>query len=144
MATSQRLSRGFHRLALFLAAVPLLVGGWFAVLTAKDEARIALYKHQQLVCAHEHIAQAPAAHPPKGLLSDEDVGFPLSLKGVGCSGNENETVTYEEARNPPGFNWFATFTSTLMPSMAITLALSLAVYGIVRTIGWVIGGFAAS
>jgi hypothetical protein len=26
MATSQRLSRGFHRLALFLAAIPLLVG----------------------------------------------------------------------------------------------------------------------
>jgi hypothetical protein len=30
MATTQRLSRGFHRLALFLAAIPMLVGivGW--------------------------------------------------------------------------------------------------------------------
>jgi len=27
MANAQRLSRGFHRLAVFLAAIPLLVGG---------------------------------------------------------------------------------------------------------------------
>jgi len=28
--------------------------------------------------------------------------------------------------------------------LAMTLAVSLAVYGLVRAIGWVIGGFAAS
>ena len=30
MSTAQRVSRGFHRLALFLAAIPLLVGGAIA------------------------------------------------------------------------------------------------------------------
>jgi hypothetical protein len=28
-----------------------------------------------------------------------------------------------------------------MPSMAITLAVTLVLYGVVRAIGWVIGGF---
>ena len=33
-----RISRGFHRLALFLAAIPLLVGGYFSVIYAVGEA----------------------------------------------------------------------------------------------------------
>jgi hypothetical protein len=33
-----RISRGFHRLALFLAAIPLLVGGYFSVVYAVGEA----------------------------------------------------------------------------------------------------------
>ena len=33
-----RIRRGFHRLALFLAAIPLLVGGYFSVIYAVREA----------------------------------------------------------------------------------------------------------
>ena len=40
--------------------------------------------------------------------------------------------------------WWANFSKALGVSLAITLAASLAVYGVVRAIGWVIGGFAAS
>ena len=40
--------------------------------------------------------------------------------------------------------WWANFSKALGTSLAITLAASLAVYGVVRAIGWVIGGFAAS
>jgi hypothetical protein len=36
MSTSQRVSRGFHRLALFLAAIPLLIGGYFSTMAAPD------------------------------------------------------------------------------------------------------------
>jgi len=66
----QRLSRGFHRLGLSLAAIPLLVVG----------------------CAF--IAGDPGAD--------------------------------------------------LLPTLAITLAISLVVYCVIRAIGWVISGFMAS
>jgi hypothetical protein len=42
MSTSQRVSRGFHRLGLFLAAILLLVGGTLSVIYALDEAGPAL------------------------------------------------------------------------------------------------------
>jgi hypothetical protein len=38
MAISQRLSRGFHRLALFSAVIPLLVGGYLSAVYAVGEA----------------------------------------------------------------------------------------------------------
>jgi hypothetical protein len=144
MSTSQRVSRGFHRLALFLAAIPLLVGGLLSVYVAYPVVSHGLDQHQRLVCAHEHLDLAPAAHAPKGTLSDEDIGLPLSLKEVGCSDNGNETVSYEEARNPPDFNWLTVLGLAMVPLMSITLILTLAVYALVRAIGWVIGGFTAS
>jgi hypothetical protein len=52
---------------------------------------------------------------------------------------------FGEARAPPSsFNWVGPFLTWLGISLAITLAASLAAYGLVRAIGWVIGGFAAS
>ena len=74
MAASQRVSRGFHRLALVVAAISLLVGGVSSAYVAVMEADYAL-----------------------GIIL-----------------------------------------------FAFALAASLAVYGIVRAIGWVIGGFAAT
>ena len=75
MATSQKVSRDFHRLGLVLAAIPLVLGlGWTALTPV-------IYSNM----------------------------FPHALTGI---------VT--------------------------TFAATLAVYGIVRAIGWVIGGFAAS
>jgi hypothetical protein len=56
MASSQRLSRGFHRLALFLAAIPLLLGGSLSVYIAFDLANRLWEQHQKLLCAHEHVA----------------------------------------------------------------------------------------
>ena len=44
---------------------------------------------------------------------------------------------------PPAFPWSSVLSSALI-CLAITLGLSLALYGIVRSIGWVIGGFATS
>jgi hypothetical protein len=38
MRASTRVSRGFHRLALFSASIPLLVGGYLSVVYAVGEA----------------------------------------------------------------------------------------------------------
>ena len=82
MSASQRVSRGFHRLGLFLAAIPLLVGGALVITSAIDKV--------------------------------------------------------------PEFSWLSAFAASVeWLGLAITLAVTLAVYGLVRTIGWVIGGFAA-
>ncbi len=147
MAASQRVSRGFHRLALFLAAIPFLVGGAWSLTVALGEASNAKVRHEHLVCAQMKLKNTPAPAParagqPKEWSFEEFVG--INLKQVGCSDYDHDNVTYEEARNPPAFNWLATFGSAMLPSMPITLALALAVYGIVRAIGWVIGGFAAT
>jgi len=40
-------------------------------------------------------------------------------------------------------NWRNKFAKPLAQRLAITLIISLAVYGLVRAIGWVIGGFAS-
>ena len=63
---------------------------------------------------------------------------------VCCGEKYDADISYGEALIPPDFNWLTTFVSGLIHSISITLALSLAVYGLVRAIGWVIGGFAAS
>jgi len=55
---------------------------------------------------------------------------------------QDELVDQLEASLRP--QWWANFSKALGISLAITLAASLAVYGVVRAIGWVIGGFAAS
>jgi hypothetical protein len=39
MGTSQRVSRGFHRLGLLLAAIPLLLGGSLSVYIARSSLR---------------------------------------------------------------------------------------------------------
>jgi hypothetical protein len=54
--TATKIGRGFHRLALFLAAIPLLLGGSLSVYIAFDLANRLWEQHQKLVCAHEHVA----------------------------------------------------------------------------------------
>lgn len=82
MGTSQRVSRGFHRLGLFLAAVPPLLVASFCLFVA---VRAAFFG---------------------GLAS-------VSL-------------------------------SQVITTLLMAFAVSLAVYGLVRAIGWVVGGFTAS
>jgi hypothetical protein len=139
MATSQRLSRGFHRLALFLAAIPLVIGGSLSVYIAFDLANRLWEQHRKLVCAHELV---PSQKPGENPYDQFDT---IKLKQIGCS-NSDDTVTVGEARNPPpNLNWFAEFGSALLLSpLPHTLIVTLAVYAMVRAIGWVVGGFMAS
>ena len=62
MSTSHRVSRGFHRLAIFLATIVLIVGTGFAVLMGSSEARRDLVSHQLkkgVFCAKHKIISDP-------------------------------------------------------------------------------------
>jgi len=142
MAASQRLSRGFHRLALFLAAIPLVAGVCFSVFLFNDH-NSAQHKNQRLVCAHDYFSRGL----PAGYVLDDPGAARnkvIALQQIGCSNREWDTVSYGEAVNPPAFTWLDALTDEAGACLGITLAISLAVYGLVRAIGWVIGGFAAT
>ena len=122
-----RISRGFHWLALFLAATSLLVGGYFSVIYAVGEA-----------------SMPPAEVWSRPALIIEGLGtvpMPLGFDRL-TRDEQDELVDQLAASLRP--QWWANFSKALGVSLAITLAASLAVYGVVRAIGWVIGGFAAS
>jgi hypothetical protein len=151
MSAAQRLSRGFHRLGFFLAAIPLIVG-IIAIAEVTQQGDRAIRQHAKLECVHNHIAQARRVDEqghlfeplPEGYELVWQDGYRISLKQVGCSVSEYDTITYGEARNPPDFDWLNALGLPLALAVAATLAVSLAVYGLVRAIGWVIGGFAAA
>ena len=69
---------------------------------------------------------------------------PLNLKRMGCSDSDYETVSLGEASTVPEFNWYPRLGYYLGIGVGLSLLLSFAVYGLIRAIGWVIGGFAAS
>ena len=141
MATAQRLGHGFNRLALFLAAIPLLVGGGLSLAIAIDQANDAKAMHEEqarLVCAQTALK----SDVPQGYAADGR----LDLQKLGCS-DLPETTSYFKvlnARPPKAFSYARSFLPPLSIGVLLTLTIALAVYGIVRAIGWVIGGFAAS
>jgi hypothetical protein len=99
MSTSQRVSRGFHRLGLFLAAIPLLAGlagSAYEVLSGWQEER-----------------------------ATWSAGISLHDFLIGAA-------TF------PRFWLFA------IGPMVVALLVALVIYGLVRVIGWVISGFAAT
>jgi len=93
MSAAQRVSPGFHRLALFLAAIPLLLGGSLSVYIAFDLANRLWEQHQKLVCAHEYAA---GKKPGENVFDQFDT---VKLKQIGCS-NSDDTVTVGEAAQP--------------------------------------------
>jgi hypothetical protein len=70
----------------------------------------------------------------------------VSLEALGCAKKPwREGVAHIlQAPDPGWFNFAGTFITAFLLTLAAVFAVSLAVYGLVRTIGWVIGGFAAS
>jgi hypothetical protein len=123
MLSSQRVG-GFHRLALFWAAIPLFVGGYLSVVHAVGE----------------------ASEPPEEVWSRIVEGFgtvPMPLGFDRLTRDEQDELVDQLATSLRP-QWWANFSKALGISLAITLAASLAVYGVVRAIGWVVGGFAAS
>ena len=113
MSTSQRVSRGFHRLAIFLAAVPLLVGGSWGIVTGFSRASDASRDHEKVLCAHEYLARARDQPSPNFKLMFAPDSERLNLKEIGCSYSEHDTVSFGEAWNPPQFNWFGVLAPTL-------------------------------
>jgi hypothetical protein len=69
----------------------------------------------------------------------------MNLKLAGCADDDSAVITFREARvDPSNPTWLNEFSWRFLVGLATTLAIAAAVYGIVRAIGWVIGGFAAS
>jgi len=65
MSGAQKISRGFHRLALFLAAIPLITGTIAALVIVGNNSEWTQY--QKLVCAHEYLVRE------RLLLSDNEM-----------------------------------------------------------------------
>ena len=159
MGTSQQVSRGFHRLGLILATIPLLIGAGMVAQAYADYAKLSgSTQYQQKMCAHDYLEREglvltddemkelkPWQVPwqlyklPKGeAVGTYNKEWLIRLKKIGCSNDEEAVITYGEARDASG--WFEYATRVV----GITLAISGAVYGLVRAIGWVVGGFMAS
>ena len=112
MATSQRLSRGFHGTVGQPWTIP-----WDAFVKGQN--------------------------PFNDLIPLDN--REVSLQKLGCSDWEYDTAKFGEIRDvSPTLNRLRVFAPPLMQGLAITLAITFVVYGIIRAIGWVIGGFAAT
>lgn len=138
MAASQRVSRGFHRLALFLAAIPLLVGGGLSLFIAIDQANKAKAMHEEqarLMCAQTALK----SDVPQGYRA---VDGRVDLQKLGCSDLPQTTSYFKvlNARPPKAFSYARSFLLPLSIGVLLTLPIALAVYGVVCAIGWV-GGF---
>src|SRR5262245_21799781 len=126
MLSSQRVG-GFHRLALYLGAIPLLVGGYLSVIYAVGLASI-----------------PPPEVWSKPALKIEGFGTVPLPPGFGSLTRDELDELVDQIATWLRPQWWANFSKALAISLAITLAVSLTVYGVVRAIGWVIGGVAAS
>jgi len=116
MSAPQRLSRGFHRLGLFLAVIALLIGGTLSLIYALNEAGPALSENPT----------------PKSSAAIPSSGKNLTIDGVDISpvltpDQQNKKV--DRMVLPYGRIKFA---ELLAKGLAISLAVSLAVYGTVR------------
>src|SRR5215468_686503 len=87
MSASQRVSCGFHRLAVLSAAIPLLLGIIYSLWSSYQTANNELDRHHKLECAREHAALWPPVttssvgddEETSSVGDDEEMGIPLSL-----------------------------------------------------------------
>ena len=146
MSTAQRVSRAFHRLGFLLATVTFLICGYFMVVTVMDDARRKQSAHQELLCARDRIKASNAQATIPGLkvvgLTDN-----LDLKSLGCT-SWSRVVSREAVLNvrDEDFSYASALLIPLSLSLPLILALAISfgVYSLMRAIGRVIGGFAAS
>jgi hypothetical protein len=136
---SQRVSRGIHRLAVFLAAISLLVGGGWSLIVARE---CASQLHFEVRSSKEPSSEEPSSQKPLDFSKYMYLPVPLpELAEMVCFARGSTTAVGEAVR---AFSYAAMFLLALGLALAITFGVSLAVYGLVRVIGWVISGFAAS
>ena len=162
--SSQRVSRGFHRLGLFLAAIPFLVGAGLTLFEGSAAVQRARQSHQErveLFCARSHYAEQQSRPDP--LVEEIDrlagirpgsleamfgnTGKPIWLSDIGCTNERGKTASPEavfHATEPAPFSRATALLPVLSTGLIISFAVALGVYGLIRALDWVIGGFAAS
>jgi len=167
MAALARPNRDFHRLALFVAGFSLLAVGSLSAMLAPDwNVPVPVFwakPSANNIPAVSVIAVAPKPFDdPVALSPSDEPGLDRAIR---------ELAEIEKAKMlkiegvaivqmPPEFewestdrqseivnqivaaNWWTKFAAPLATGLVITLAVSFAVYGIVRAIGWVVGDFA--
>ena len=138
--SSQKISRGSHRLGVFLAAIPLLIGTCVSIVNAVSEADYKLKQYQVLLCANRHVQKTDKELADNPIWTAMRASARLQLKVIGCSDWEGATVSFGEARNPPDFDWLSARVEQAAFGFAITLVATFSVYGLARAIGWVVGG----
>lgn len=165
--TKSRPSRDFHRLALFLAGMSLLVVGSLSAIIAPDwnvPAPVFWSKPSTNdMPAVSVVTVAPKPFDdPIALSPSDEPGLEKAIRDL-AEMEKSKMLQIEGVENtqmPPEFEWESTdrqkcdqivaanwrtkFAVPLAIGFAITLAVSFAVYGIDRAIGLVIGGFGAS
>jgi hypothetical protein len=134
MSTSQRVSFGFHRLAVFLAVIPLVLGVTLSAFFAYTAANREADQHQKLDCAH-HVYQTNESAIWASALQPNNTDASVGLEEIGCSPNKWERAPVEQVQSPPAFTWLSAFGSGLLPGLPITLILTLAIYVLIRAIG---------
>jgi hypothetical protein len=97
MASSRRISLGFHRLAILLAAIPLLIGGTIAILESYDALTSASGKHQALECVYSAKQKDPEQFRRWYFEATTVTAF---LKQLGCS-NTGESGFRRDRRSSP-------------------------------------------
>ena len=123
MSTSQRVSRGFHRLALVLAAIPLVLGAIFSAYFAYEDATGRLVRHKNSACAYAFMKSKGQKFWEYYFSSASAVGR-INLKQIGCSDGSYESISLDEIPDQPPrvFSWLGTL-PTLALSLGITVAL---------------------
>jgi len=132
MSKSQRVSRGFHRLAILMAAIPLLIGGYISLVLTPDWSAPVLSSEWKVVTPNQTGGRA--------IL--EVAGVKISM--MPDFENFPEAEQKKWADRAVRVEWRKKFLMPMLTALGLTLGVSLAVYGLVRAIGWVIGGFMTS
>jgi len=163
--SASRVGHRFHRLALFLAVMSLLVVGSLSVIILPDwnvpvpafwsKPSINNMPAVSVIAVapksfDDPITLSPADEP--GLenairdLAEIEKSKMLKIEGVETVQmspefeGESTHRQSEIINHLVAVNWRAKFVVPLTIGLATTLAVSFAVYGLVRTIGWVVGG----
>ncbi len=154
--SASRVSRGFHRLGLLLAAIPLVVGVCFIGYLVWDtfwSARDTYDKMAAEACAKAKFATMRNLPPPQQDLTDQlppyakslsDYLISYDLKELGCSDvyrlvSKSEIMTASDEGHVGSFwDYYASSLPQLVSWVFLrAFAVSVAVYGVVRAIGWV-------
>ena len=131
MSTSQRVSRGFHRLGIFLAIIILLIGVPYLLFQGLGSTGYYWRQNEALVCAHDLLQRDPKRFWDLNHFQPEEVNQVtdnqyIDLKALGCSdpyeapGPIKELVSFGEVRVVPTFSWISTFGSQLLDSLVLS------------------------
>jgi hypothetical protein len=143
MSAAQRISRGFHRLGLVLAAITFLIGASVAAVFVPDW-NAPLSSPKWTVTGLGHPCKGHCDPLPEGWVY---VGT-LNIDGIGSfqvPDGFSKLAVADQQKTVDGFvvsNWRTKVAVPLAEALGAMLVFSLALYILVRAIGWVIGGFA--